>query len=177
MLQLIWDHQIEYLRETVYLRIFKSLTETASTFLLQVGLILAWVLIPEELDSIILISRARPEMAWTRWWVQSQTIGRQQHRPGPHRLTLWNKTIHFLFCEAWEELLAAVLFGNASAELGHGEGFQRQQMQFYSNIHAHVHSRSLWKMIACPWWQWYWEPMKEHLDVLRKGNYAWKCPL
>lgn len=43
MLQLIWDHQIEYLRETVYLRIFKSLTETASTFLLQVGLILAWV--------------------------------------------------------------------------------------------------------------------------------------
>lgn len=60
--------------------------------------------------------------------------------PGPHRLTLWNKTIHFLFGEAWEELLAAVLFGNFSAEVGNREGFQRHQMQFYPNIHAHVHS-------------------------------------
>lgn len=60
--------------------------------------------------------------------------------PGPHRLTLLNKTIHFLFCEAWEEFLAAVLFGLASAELRHGEGFQRQKMQVYPNVHAHVHS-------------------------------------
>lgn len=29
---------------------------------------------------IILISRARPGMTWTRWWVQSQITGRQQHR-------------------------------------------------------------------------------------------------
>lgn len=76
--------------------------------------------------------------------------------PGPHRLTLLNKTIHFLFCEAWEELLAAVLFGLASAELQHREGFQKQKM--------HVYSTSMHMFIVCAL-----KTMKKHLGILKKN--------
>lgn len=68
---------------------------------------------------------------WTRdalnWMMGSKPNKWETAAPGRPRLTLWNKTIHFLFCEAWEELLASVLFGQASEEPGHGEGCQRQR--------------------------------------------------
>lgn len=126
-----------------------------------------------------------PEIVWTRWWVQKPNKW-ETAAARPLRLTLWNKTIHFLFCAAREELLAAALFGQASTEPGHGEGCQRQrntrkhareQVSRHAYSHIHVHSGSLCTMIACPLWQWHWEAVTEHLDTSAKGNYAWKCPI
>lgn len=107
-----------------------------------------------------------PEMDWTRWWVQSQTSGRQQRRG-----------LRGSPCETKQSTSCSVRLGRSFwPQLcldRPQQSLDTERAARGNQTHARMLTRTI---IACPWWQWYWEPMKEHLDTLAKGNYAWKCP-
>lgn len=118
-----------------------------------------------------------PEILWTRWWVHSQTSGRQQHRG---------------LCETKQPTSCSVepgrsFFGCSSVWTGHGragawreqpEAMQRVQASTDVRLHSHTFTCTQLLFGAAHWvlpidisslW--------EHLDTLTKGNYAWKCPI
>lgn len=70
-------------------------------------------------------------MAWTRRWVQSQIIRRQQHWGLTGSPCETKQSTSCSTKEAREEYLAAALVRNISAKLGHGEDFPS---------YAHVHN-------------------------------------
>lgn len=111
--------------------------------------------------------------------IKTQTNGRQ-----PQRLTLWKKNNPLpVLCSRrsfWQQFCLDRLQQSRDRERAARGNATHASTQ--ACLLTHTCTCTQWlslhcTMIACPFWQWYKELTKEHLDTLAKGNYAWKCTI
>lgn len=148
------------------------ITKTASSFLLQMCLILAWTLIPEKLCSIFCF----PEIALTREsstrydGFKDKQVGDNSTEASEAHPVKQNNPLPVLWSLGGTLGCSSVWTGLSRAGTWRGlpEAMQHTKARTHAYSHIYVHVNNTMNILG---------PMKEHLDTLAKGNYAWKCPI